>query len=130
MDTDRFQVWFDQIYPNFGFQDTTRNTVKDYAQRAWEAAQLSKAVPKPIDGNARMAGFGAPATVVSPPKRPILPVPENADSLKVKHWNIWDTTKFQFASKELTKDQAFYWAQRYNNKADRNIYIPIPVEHE
>lgn len=130
MDTNRFEVWFDQIYPNFGFADAVRSNVKEYAQKAWDAAQLSQAVPKPVNGNARMAGFGAPATVVAPPKRPIMPEPTDADSLNIKHWNIWDTTRNQFASTKLTKPQAFYWAQRYNSKEKRNIYIPVPVEHD
>lgn len=130
MDINRFEAWFDQIYPNFGFADQVRENIKDYARQAWEAALLSNENPRPVNGNARLAGYGKPATVVAPPNRPILPEPEPIDALKIKHWNIWDTTKDRFAQVGLGKQAAYYWAQRYNNKEKRNIYIPIPVEHE
>ncbi|MNC17069.1 hypothetical protein D3C76_429770 [compost metagenome] len=130
MDINRFEVWFDQIYPNFGFQDSVRNNVKDYARQAWDAALLAQANPKPVNGNARMIGFGSPATVVAPDKRPKLPEPTDADAITIKHWNIWDTAKNRFAQTGLDKQSAFYWAQRYNTKEKCNIYIPVPVPHE
>jgi hypothetical protein len=130
MDINRFEVWFDQIYPNFGFQDAVRTSVKDYARQAWDAALIAKDNPKPVNGNARLVGFGAPATVVAPAKRPQLPEPTDADAGKIKHWNIWDTAKNRFAQTGLEKQAAFYWAQRYNTKEKCNIYIPVPVEHD
>lgn len=130
MDTNRFDVWFDQQYPNWGFKDSIREVVKDYAQRSWEAALIATDNPKPINGNARMVGFGAPATVVSPPNRPLMPEPTDADSMQIKHWNIWNTATSRFAQTKLDKQTAFYWTQRYNTKEKRNIYIPVPVEHE
>lgn len=126
MDTNRFDVWFDQEFPNWGVNAVARETERSIAKRAWEAALVVQQTPKPIDGNARLAGFGSPATV-TPPKRPILPEPEPLDGLMIKHWNIWDISKSRFASIGLDKQAAHYWAQRYNAKAKSNIYLAVPM---
>lgn len=129
MDTNRFDVWFDQTYPSFGLIDSVRDTVKTYAKLAWAASLISKDVPRPVDGNARFAGFGKPASV-SEPNRPIMLDATVQDSLTIKHWNVWDTSRDQYAAIELTKQAAYYWAERYNKKAKRNIYFAVAVLNE
>lgn len=124
MDTNRFDVWFDQTYPSFGIIDNVRETVKSYAKLAWEASLIAKDVPRPVDGNARFAGFGKPASV-SEPNRPIMLDATVQESLTIKHWNVWDTSRDQYAAIELTKQAAYYWAERYNKKEKRNIYFAV-----
>lgn len=126
MDTNRFDTWFDQEFPDWGVNALERDAQRTIARRAWEAALVAQEHPKPVNGNARLAGFGQPATV-TPPKRPILPEPEPLDGLKIKHWNIWDISKSRFAQIGLDKQAAFYWAQRYNTKEKRNIYLAVPM---
>ena len=126
MDTNRFDVWFDQTYPSFGLIDSVRDTVKTYAKLAWAASLIAKDAPRLVDGNARFAGFGKPASV-SEPNRPIMLDATVQDSLTIKHWNVWDTSRDQFAAIELSKEASYYWAERYNKKAKRNIYFAVAV---
>lgn len=129
MDTNRFDTWFDQEFPNWGVNAIERENHRSVASRAWAAALIAKDVPRPVDGNARFAGFGKPASV-SEPNRPIMLDATVQDSLTIKHWNVWDTSRDQYAAIELTKQAAYYWAERYNKKEKRNIYFAVAVLNE
>lgn len=120
-----FDKWFED---NMGELTDSGISFHDSLFQAFEYGVLC--ANRPVDGNARMVGFGAPAAIIEP-KRPHLPTPTPLDSMEIKHWNIWDTTKSQFSQVGMDKQTAFYWSDRYNKIERRgNIYIPVPVIRE
>lgn len=117
-----FDKWFED---NMDELIDSGRPFRDSLFQAFERGVLF--ATRPVNGNARLAGFGAPAAIVEP-KRKHLPAPTTLDNMEIKHWNIWDTTKSQFSQVGMDKQTAFYWADRYNKIERRgNIYIPIPV---